>query len=558
ARIGPSRVLSLCRVGFRRIEVDRGADGRGFALRVNGVPVFCRGSAWTGAELLSAPGEVPDSREVIALARQAGMNMLRVPGTTLYPDPAFHRACDEAGVLVWQDFMFARFDYPAAMPQFRAAVEAEARQLLERLQGSPSLAVLCGGTEVAQQAAMLGLPPESWSSALYDHLLPAIASELRPDVPYVPNAPCGPAGELPFRADSGVAHYFGVTGYLRPFEDVRTADVRFAAECLAVSHVPDAVSCAAFGLLPHGAGWKAGVPRDMGASWDFEDVREHYLAQLYGVDPPRLRREDPERWLALSRAVTSDMLEAVFAEWRRPESRCAGGLTIALQDVLPGAGWGVLDARGRPKPAWHALRRAFRPVQLILLDEGMNGIALHVLNETAERISGTVSVDCWRGAVSVARGRHPVAVPPRGTLSLLGEDLFGGFFDAMNTWRFGPLQHDVVLACLDADGALPDDPPLASAALFPAGRNLARAEIGLTARLVSDHDQHVLVVTASRFAQGLIVEDEAGYIAAADHVHLAPGRPLRIALWPGRDAGPRPHGRVYALNAAASATYGHI
>ena len=536
----------LGRVGFRRIELDRGADRRGFALRINGVPVFCRGAAWAS----------PDTAAPLVLltrARDAGLNMIRLPGTGCYADAAFHDACDTLGLLVWQDFMFARLDYPAADPRFRAAVGAEARQLLDSLQGRPSLAVLCGGSEVAQQAAMLGLPEDAWSSPLFDEQLPALCAALRPDAPYVPNAPCGPPGELPFRLDSGIAHDFGVGGYLRPLSHARDAGTRFAAACLAFSHIPDADALRRLGHLPGTPGWKAGIPRDAGAAWDFEDVRDHYLRDLYRVDPALLRREDPERWLALSRAATAEAVEACFAAWRRPDSGCGGALLIALQDGAAGAGWGVLDEAGRPKPAWYALRRAARPVQLLLLDEGLNGVALHLLNETSEPIAATLAIECWRGATSVARGRRPVLMPARGTLSFAGEALFGGFFDAMGHWRFGPLDHEAVFARLDADGADEDAPPLAWATLFPRGRGLPPRDPGLTALLLPDDS---LRLATSAFAETVTIEDEAGFLPTENGFHLPPGRPWRIALRPGRAARSRPYGRITALNGLAGIRYG--
>ncbi len=95
----------------------------------------------------------------------------------------------------------------------------------------------------------------------------------------------------------------------------------------------------------HSPRWKARVPRDAGASWDFEDVREHYLRTVYDVDPPRLRYEQPERYLMLSRAVVAEVMSDVFAEWRRVGSSCNGGLVWQFQDLLPGAG-GVSSTPG--------------------------------------------------------------------------------------------------------------------------------------------------------------------------------------------------------------------
>ena len=210
---GDQRIF-LGRTGFRRIEVDRGPDGKGFALRVNGCPVFCRGAVWTSADLTGLAGDEGTYRPLLELARDAGMNMLRIGGTMVYESRAFFDLCAEFGIMVWQDFQFANFDYPVADEAFAEKVGAEASFQLQVLQGNPALAVLCGGSEIYQQGAMMGLPENRWRGELSTTLLAHCCQRLRPDVPYVENAPC--EGAMPFSPNEGIAHYYGVGAYRRP------------------------------------------------------------------------------------------------------------------------------------------------------------------------------------------------------------------------------------------------------------------------------------------------------------------------------------------------------
>ena len=565
ARIGSIEV-DLGRVGFRSLAVDRGPDGAGFALLVNGERVFCRGGCWVPVDLVGLSSDRAVYEPELRRLREAGANMVRVGGTMLYEGDAFFELCDELGILVWQDAMLANFDYPTD-PAFLDSLRAEIAQLLDRTQASPSLAVLCGGSEMEQQAAMLGLPRASWTQAALTAVIAEEAAARRPDLIRVANSPSG--GALPFIANAGVTHYYGVGAYLRPLEDARRADVRFASECLAFANLPEDDPLGVPAL--HHPRWKERVPRDPGASWDFEDVREHYLETLYAVDPRRLRYEDPDRYRHLSRAVTGEVMQAVFDEWRRAGSACAGGLVWQWRDPWPGAGWGVVAADGTRKPAWYALRRAFRPLRVILTDEGVNGLAVHLVNDTARPVDALLRLTAWRdgarsGAVPVLKVERPVTVPARGAVALAAAELSDRFFDTTYAYRFGPISHDVVTAqlLLTERGAEPID----ESHYFPKGRSLPRQDLDLTAVVEAHGGDWALRLATRRFACSVHVEDER-FQADDGWFHLSPGIERLVRLRPraGTESGLGvtdgtasagrmvPDGEVHALNALAPVRY---
>lgn len=519
---------ALGRTGFRRIDVDTGPDGKGFGLTVNGVPVFCRGAVWTNADIVTLPGDRESYRPLLELARDGGMNMLRIGGTMAYETRAFFELCDELGILVWQDFQFANYDYPVKDEAFVEAVREEARDQLGRTQGCPSLAVLCGGSEIYQQGAMMGLPESRWKGPLCEEILAQESRSMRPDVLYAPNSPVG--GALPFSPNEGIAHYYGVGAYQQPLEDARRANVRFASECLAFSNVPQQSTLdARLPVMPgHDPRWKAGIPRDRGAGWDFEDVRDHYFKALYGMSPGDIRYGDPGRYLDLSRAVTGEVMEATFADWRRDGSSCQGALVWTFQDLMPGAGWGVVDAAGRPKPAYYALKRAFRPVQVALTDEGTNGLAVHVLNESGENRSLVLTLDCLRnGRVPAVSGKRELELSPRQAMEMAATDLFGAFFDATYAYRFGPPSHDVTVARLFDAG---NGSVVAEAFHFPTGYPMALQTLEISAELEQvDETAWRLRLRAEQFAQSVHV-DVPGFAADDDWFHMAPGADKDVVL----------------------------
>lgn len=540
----------LGRVGFRTLAVDR-SDG-GFRLSVNGVPVFCRGACWMPVDPvgLVTPDELLDHR--LGLARAAHMNMLRVPGTTVYQDHRFFDRCDELGILVWHDCMFA-FTDPPDDDAFTADVEAELAEALAPMGNHPSLAVVCGNQEVEEIASMNGLPPERAETPLFDRTVAGVVARTLPGVPYVTSNPSG--GNRPFRMDTGVSQYFGVGGYLRPVEDARRSRVRFAAECLAFATPPEPETvdevCGGAYRAGHDPAWKRGVHHDAGRSWDMEDVRDHYVAGLFGADPRAERYVDAERALELGRAANAELMAAVFTEWRRPGSASGGGLVLSLADLRPaGAGWGLVDSLGRPKAPWYALRRAFRPVGLLAVDEGLNGLALHVVNDTAEPVHGRLVVELVaRGELVVERGEQVVEVPPRSSCSADAEEILGGFRDVTYAYRFSPPAHDAVVATLRSDGG--DE--LAQAVYLPLGQGRPRqADLGLTATARADGPGRWAVeVGTARLAQWLTVRAD-GFVPDDSWFHLPPGA-TRVVTLTGPE-GALPRGSVQALNGVARAT----
>ncbi len=330
-RVGDA-LCDLGRIGFRQIAVDRAHDGRGFGLRVNGAAVFCRGACWTTPDIVALPGDAASYRPWLEALRDAGMNMVRIGGTMLYEADDFYALCDELGLLVWQDAMLANFDYPTSA-EFRASLAAELRHFLDRTQTNASLAVMCGGSEVWQQAVMFGVPHDRIDDSLYRSIIPEVAARLRPDLPYVLNSPTG--GELPFQPDTEVTHYYGVGAYLRPLDDARRAEVRFASECLALANVPCSKTVEELHVSsttePR---WKQSVPRDPGAGWDFDDVRDHYLAAVFRVDPLQLRYADFERYLELSRAVSCILMGARIRRMAPRRINLSGWAGLAIAGCL--------------------------------------------------------------------------------------------------------------------------------------------------------------------------------------------------------------------------------
>jgi beta-mannosidase len=547
---GRTHTFDVGRVGFRRVEVE---PGDGFGLRVNGEPVYCRGACWTVCDLVAFAGSEEAVRRDLELARAAGANMVRVGGTTAYEGDTFYRLCDELGLLVWQDFMFANMDYPVDDPAFAANIEAEAEYQLGRLSAHPCVAVYCGNSEVEQQAAMLGLPRETWTNRWFAARLPDLCARHHPGTVYVPSTPSG--GALPFHVRTGVAHYYGVGAYRRPIEDVRRADVKFTTECLGFANVPEPETLDLItgdsGPAAHHPAWKRRVPRDAGANWDFDDVRDHYLQELFNVDSVGLRSSDPKRYLELSRVVSGDVMARVFAEWRGRFGNNRGALVWFFKDLWPGAGWGVVDSTGRPKAAYYALKRSWRGRQLTVTDEGLDGLCLHATNEPAEPFRGSVELVLYRDhRTVVARAEVPVEIGSRSTWAVGSDELLGGFHDVTYAYRFGPPGHDVAVATL-----YDEDREVVSEAFHFVNR---RAPCPVSAHIEADAmaaepGHYRVALAADRLLEGVCLRAK-GYLPDDNYFDLPPGRRKAVAFTATTDPAAGFAVEVGALNLPESVT----
>jgi len=542
---GQTSKIDCGRVGFRHIEVND--NDAGFRINVNGHAVFCRGACWTINDIVALDGSEERLKHSLQMAKDAGMNMIRVGGTMVYEQELFYELCDELGIMVWQDFMFANMDYPVEDEYFRASVETEIVQQLQRFRSHPCIAVYCGNSEVEQQAAMLGMPKELWRSTLFSQLIPDLCKRWHGDVPYVPSTPSG--GTLPFHVSKGITHYYGVGAYMRPVMEVRRAKVRFTPECLGFANVPEnsAINLLMEGQSPvaHHPLWKSRVPRDSGAGWDFEDIRDFYFEKLFQENAVQTRCFDMPRYLSLSRITTGELMEQVFAEWRSAYSNCGGALIWFYKDLWPGAGWGVVDSSGVPKACYYYLKRVLQPRAIVLTDEGLDGIHVHIVNETNEDLESVVEVALLRDGQSItAKAEKACKLAPRSVVTMELDELLNGFYDVSYAYRFGPPNHDVVIATLtDKDGR-----QVSQAFQFPGNRKLGYSAVNLSADAAETQDgDYLLRLQSDTFLQAVHF-DVNGYSPSDNYFHLAPGKPREVVFRKTGDSTKKFKGYVESLS----------
>ncbi|MEU2061280.1 glycoside hydrolase family 2 protein [Streptomyces sp. NPDC013455] len=375
------------RIGFRTVELDRSADehGTGFTLVVNGVRVFARGVNWIPDDAF--PSRITPERYRTRLAQAAGahVDLVRVWGGGIYEDEAFYDACDELGLMVWQDFLFACSAYPEEQP-LRGEVEAEARDNVVRLMPHPSLVLWNGNNENLWgfrdwdwEGPLAG---DSWGEGYYLGLLPRIVAELDPTRPYTAGSPwSGSWDHHPNDPAHGTHHSWEVWNR-QDYAEYRASVPRFVAEF--GWQAPPALATLRRALpgedlAPDSPGMLHHQKAEDGNGKLNRGVARHFT----------LPADDFDRWHYLTQLVQARAVAAGVEHWRAHWPVCAGTVVWQLNDCWPVTSWSAIDGDGRPKPLYHELRRVYAD-RLLTLQPDADGLVLAAVNQ-----SGTP----WRTAV---------------------------------------------------------------------------------------------------------------------------------------------------------------
>ncbi|MBL9031717.1 MAG: glycoside hydrolase family 2 protein [Phycisphaerae bacterium] len=399
---------ALIRIGLRSVALDTGSerDGSRFRLDVNGAPIFCKGANWIPEGLFPGLADAAVIRQRVRQAADAGLNTLRVWGGGLYESDDFFDACDELGVLVWQDFAFACAMYPEE-PPYPALVEREARHNIARLARHPSLALWCGGNECVWGHDSWGWKErlgegQSWGAGYFFDRLPKLVAELDPTRPYWPNSPW--SGE-PSRPANDPRH--GDRHIWDTPLTLATRDVpRFVSE---FGHQSPPTRATLAAVVPpehlrHGSASLA--HRQRGTGGDARHI-DGPLAEWFRAP------EALDDWMYLAHVMQARTLRTHLTWLRVHRERCGGALLWQLNDCWAGMSWSIIDAGGRPKPAWFAVRRALAP-RLLALHRVGSRVTLFADNDTDERWHEEVRLR-WLDADGRTHRERGVALdlPPR-------------------------------------------------------------------------------------------------------------------------------------------------
>jgi beta-mannosidase len=404
-------------VGFREAALITEDDGKGtpFTLVVNGKPIFCQGANWIPEGPYAAAASPEQVCARLGQAESMGMNMLRVWGGGIYESDAFYRTCDNLGILVWQDFMFACAMYPEEEP-YPTLIEAEARYQVARLSPHPSVILWCGGNECTWAHESWGNAPgerpwkarlegRTWGEKYYHSVLPRVVSELDPMRPYWPNSPWpGREGRGGNDTDHGDRHTWdvrldGYTAIVPRFISEFGHQSPSSRSTLLAALQPEDLRIGSAALEHHQRA-TGGTDRHIN-----EAIREHL-----GRDAA-----DFEEWHSVAQLLQARAVHTGFAWARVNRGRCMGALVWQLNDCWPGMSWSLIDSGGIEKPAAAAARHALLPRQVFILNV-TGELHLYAVNDTDEPWHAPVVLSrrSFSGA-GLAVAELTLNMPARGT-----------------------------------------------------------------------------------------------------------------------------------------------
>ena len=382
------------RIGLRTVKCRQEDDavGRSFEFIVNGVKIFACGSNWIPDDIFPHRTSEETYRRKLESAARSNMNMMRIWGGGIYEPDCFYDICDELGIMVWQDFMFACGLYPTFREVFLENVRAEAEQQVKRLRHHASLVFWCGNNEIEHNfvsqkwGAMEGLhSSNAMSFADYDRLfsgvLGATVSVFDPEKDYIAASPHDPVDRNRWPADRhGDNHYWEAWFWGVPFIDQRSSQHRFVSE-FGCQSLPSLAMMVQIGLAPDTPYSKESIAFHQRCGEGTERL-ETYLLREFGALPETM---GDAVWQ--SQIMQGLALKYAVEHWRTSGGRSRGSLFWQFNDCWPAVSWSVIDHLGHEKHSMHMLRRFYAPIMVAGI-ESRGGACVQALavNETGRPV----------------------------------------------------------------------------------------------------------------------------------------------------------------------------
>lgn len=381
------------KIGIRDIQLvtEKDSIGERFYFKLNGHPVFMKGANYIPQNIFLPQVTKKDREKLVDDAVEANMNMLRVWGGGVYEDDLFYDLCDEKGILLWQDFMFACAMYPGD-EIFLENVKAEAVDNVKRLRQHPSIALWCGNNENSEGWYRWGWQDgkteiqkeEIWNNykKVFNEILPNIVDSLQPSISYWESSPKHGRGDKRYQFE-GDAHDWWVWHDGYPFEHFEEQVPRFMSE-FGFQSFPSYEAIKNFTQLDTINLKHPSFTTHQKHHRGFALIKE-YMARDFIV--PSQDRD----YVYVSQLLQAYGISKGILAHRRSKPHTMGTLYWQLNDCWPVVSWSSIDGLGNWKALHYQAKRAFEDRKIISWEEKEH-LKVTIVDDTFEPIQDSLSV----------------------------------------------------------------------------------------------------------------------------------------------------------------------
>lgn len=520
------------RIGMRTMTMNTEPDkwGNCFAHEVNGLKVFAMGADYIPEDNILMRVTPERTRKLLTDAADAHMNSIRVWGGGYYPEDYFYDICDELGLIVWQDFMYACAQYELD-DEFEANITVETIQNVRRLRHHASLGLWCGNNEMETQTL-----DKAWNPSikqkydyikLYEYIIPKILKEEDPNTFYWPSSPSsGGNYDNPWNENVGDAHYWDVWHGEKPFTDYRKYFYRYLSE-FGFQSFPSLKTIESFTL-----------PEDRNIFSRVMEMHQRNVAAngkiMKYMGATYLYPTTFEMLIYASGLLQADAIRYGVEHFRRHRGRCMGSVVWQLNDIWPVASWASIDYYGRWKALHYLEKKMFAPVMISAEENGeLNGrpfcieepkaieksARININNETFETYEGDVKWTLCDPLSNVIKsGIKHITVPAFSSYWLDKEDFSDGDELDMNlTFSF------------EVNGEIISE----NSCIFTAPKHYHFADPNLSYVIEGDE----IVVTASAFAMKVWISNEDDTLKLSDNFFDMQAGTKRVKIIEGEPTG---------------------
>lgn len=385
------------KIGLRTIELVRESDtfGTSFYFKVNGIPVFMKGANYIPQDVFLTRTDQSNYKHIVSSAKDANMNMLRVWGGGIYENDEFYTLCDEMGLLVWQDFMFACSMYPGDSA-FLENVKQEAIDNVKRLRNHTSIALWCGNNEnlsawedwgwknniIKEQSQKVADIIWNAYDAVFHNILPDIVSTYDNTRTYWPSSPGSDFGEKESYT-KGDAHYWKVWWGKEPFDNYNKAIPRFMSE-YGFQSFPEFSSVKKYTLSEDYNIYSEVMKSHQRSSIGNETIETYMLRDFK-------KPKDFESFLYVSQLLQAHGIKIAMEAHRRNRDRCMGSLYWQINDCWPVASWSSIDYYGKWKALHYTAKKSFETF-LISLENNEDSLNVFVVSDSLKSINANLKL----------------------------------------------------------------------------------------------------------------------------------------------------------------------